>query len=170
MRTKFTIVVLLAVIVASTISVAGHFDVFLPVQTFEQKEIPLPPRSFNASPMPAPISRGATEAPLQKPNTPEGTFITLVVGDKTYHASATSTRTILQVMRTLENTTDLSFSGTEFSGLGFFVEEIDHKKNAGGYYWMLYVNMLAAQKGVSQTLVSPGDVVLWRYEKNRHAI
>lgn len=61
---------------------------------------------------------------------------------------------------------DFSFSGRDFPGLGFFVEEINGKKNANGSYWFLYVNGTSSETGVSQTRVREGDSIEWRYEKS----
>jgi len=61
---------------------------------------------------------------------------------------------------------DFSFSGRNFPGLGFFVEEMGGLKNGDGNYWFLYVNGESSQKGASQTFVAPGDIVEWHYQKN----
>lgn len=164
LRAKLIIVGLLVVIAASAVSVGGHIDVLWSGHAPIQTEILAPRRSLEvqkkeSAPVEAPVIRNT-----QALSASNAQSITLVVGDRTYRAVATSTQTILSVMRILEEASDFSFAGKDFPGMGFFVEEIDHKRNANGYYWMLYVNMLAAPKGVSQMIVSPGDQILWRYE------
>ncbi|MEY4747053.1 MAG: hypothetical protein RLZZ416_102 [Candidatus Parcubacteria bacterium] len=69
-------------------------------------------------------------------------------------------------MRALADGHALSFSGRDYSGLGFFVDAINGKKNADDHYWFLYVNASSSQTGASRTILKPGDVVDWRYEKN----
>ena len=58
-----------------------------------------------------------------------------------------------------------SFSGRDFPGLGFYVEELNGKKSGSGFYWILYVNGTSSELGASSVRVHPGDVVKWRYEK-----
>ena len=57
------------------------------------------------------------------------------------------------------------FSGRDFPGLGYFVEEIKGRMNADGYYWILRINGTLSELGASQARVQPGDTVEWRYEK-----
>ena len=79
--------------------------------------------------------------------------------------TATTTNTVLETMRSLSAGRALSFSGRDFPGLGFFVEEINDQKNTNGYYWILAVDGKKSELGVSSAIVHPGDVVEWRYEK-----
>ena len=73
--------------------------------------------------------------------------------------------TVLDAMNARAAEGELLFSGRDFPGLGFFVEEINGKRSADGYYWILYINGELSDKGVSQARVEPGDIVEWRYEK-----
>ncbi len=79
--------------------------------------------------------------------------------------TANATGTVLEAMRALEKDASFTFSGREFSGLGFFVEEINGKRGENGYYWILHINGTTSDLGVSQARVGPGDSVEWRYEK-----
>ncbi len=79
--------------------------------------------------------------------------------------TAESSGTVLDAMNAQKAAGALSFSGREFPGLGFFVEEINGTRSTDGYYWILYVNGTVSPTGVSQTLLSAGDVIEWRYEK-----
>ncbi len=79
--------------------------------------------------------------------------------------TATTTGSVLDVMHALTAEGTFSFSGREYPSLGFFVESIQGKKNAGGYYWFLYVNGKESEKGASQTFLSPTDTVEWKYKK-----
>ena len=73
--------------------------------------------------------------------------------------------TVLDAMNARAAEGELSFSGREFPGLGFFVEEINGKQSANGYYWILRINGELSDKGVSQARVELGDIIEWRYEK-----
>ena len=59
----------------------------------------------------------------------------------------------------------ITFTGREYTGLGFFVETINGKVPADGKYWFLYVNDGSAQRGASQTTLHAGDRVEWRYQE-----
>jgi len=106
---------------------------------------------------PAPKSAPVTAA-MPAPN------VTLLVGSTTYPAYAAQNSTVLDVMREIASTTTFSFIGREYPSLGFFVESINGKKGADGRYWILYVNGKEASKGASQTFLTAGDTVEWKYE------
>ena len=82
-----------------------------------------------------------------------------------YEVAVAPKTSVLAAMRTLASTTPFTFSSHDFPGLGAFVEDMNGKKNADGFYWILYVNNAQSPKGTSQTFISPGDTVEWRYEK-----
>lgn len=68
-------------------------------------------------------------------------------------------------MKTLASTDAISFTARDFPGLGVFIESINGKKNADGYFWILYVNGKSSDTGASQTTLKAGDAIEWRYEK-----
>lgn len=76
---------------------------------------------------------------------------------------ASTVITAMQAHDTASN--EFSFSGKEYPGIGFFVQEINGTREGGGYYWILYVNGKTADLGASRQQVVPGDIVEWRYEK-----
>lgn len=77
-----------------------------------------------------------------------------------------ATGTVLNAMRAYDDTSDtFAFGGKEHIGIGFFVTEINGKKEGDGYYWIVYMNGKTADLGASQQKVVPDDVVEWRYEK-----
>jgi len=78
---------------------------------------------------------------------------------------AKTTSFVLDAMHTLAAEGSLSFSGRDFPGLGFFVEQMNGKYGADGFYWILYVNGKKSDFGASQMRLKEGDVVEWRYEK-----
>ncbi len=82
-----------------------------------------------------------------------------------YDVAVAAKTSVLAAMRTLASTTLFRFSSREFPGMGAFIEGMNGKTNADGFYWILYVNGTRSPKGASQTFISPGDAVEWRYEK-----
>ncbi|HCM43599.1 MAG: hypothetical protein UY39_C0043G0006 [Candidatus Kaiserbacteria bacterium GW2011_GWC2_49_12] len=77
-----------------------------------------------------------------------------------------SRATVLEAMEEYAGAnTAFVFSGQDFPSLGLFVDEINGLKNAGGFYWTLFINNTLSEKGASSAEVKPGDVVEWRYQK-----
>lgn len=60
----------------------------------------------------------------------------------------------------------ITFTGRQFSGVGFFVESINGLKQDGNkrMYWIYSVNGEKAHVGVSSYVLHDGDHVTWRYE------
>jgi hypothetical protein len=107
--------------------------------------------------------QATTKEIAASPPVPAG--ITVSIEGVGYAAAVRDDSSVLTVMQTLQTTGDFTFSGREYPALGFFVESINGKKNNDGYYWFLYVNGKESGKGASQTLLSTGDIVEWRYKK-----
>ncbi|MDE1925016.1 MAG: DUF4430 domain-containing protein [Patescibacteria group bacterium] len=92
--------------------------------------------------------------------------VTFIISGASYGLYVPAGATVLDAMRILASTTNFTFSGRDYPGLGIFVESINGKANADNFYWTLYVNGVSSTQGASQAKISPGDVVVWRYEKN----
>ena len=90
---------------------------------------------------------------------------TLSVGGKNYRGTVRAEATVLDTMNELASSGDFKFTSKEFPGMGTFVESINGKAGADGFYWILYVQGTLSQTGASQTIVNPGDHIEWRYEK-----
>jgi len=89
-----------------------------------------------------------------------------VVQKQSYTIPVLSETTVFQTMEAYaETNVEFTFSVREFSGLGFFIEDIGGLKNRDGYYWTLFINNTLSEKGVSTAKVSPGDIVELRYQK-----
>ncbi len=86
-----------------------------------------------------------------------------------YDVSVPKNSSVYSAMNVLERSEIIHFNGKEFSGLGFFVEEINGVKNdyQKGMYWIYYVNGKKANVGISSYIVSYGDVIEWKYESNQ---
>lgn len=84
---------------------------------------------------------------------------------RAYLLSIASDTTVLKAMMELSTSSEFTFSGQEFPGLGFFVEEIGGLKNADGFYWTLFIDGKPSALGVSSARVTPASRVEWRYQK-----
>lgn len=110
--------------------------------------------SSSVQPLPA-----TTPTPTKVTQTPQP------AQSNSFTFTAKARGTVLEAMNELVAEGKLSFSGREFAGLGLLVEEINGKRSAAGYYWILHINGILSEKGVSQAQIMTGDVVEWRYEK-----
>lgn len=101
-----------------------------------------------------------TETPTSAPN------VTIFVEGISYPVYAAEGATVLDAMREAAASSSLAFSGREYPSLGFFIESVNGKENADGFYWFLYLNGASSDTGASQTLLHPGDSVEWKYKRN----
>ncbi len=110
---------------------------------------------------------GAGFAYIQNPPSPTGEAVSNTNAKvlETYTIPVLSKTTVLDAMNTYAKTVMFSFSGSEFPGMGLFVEEINGRENSGGYYWTLFINNELSEKGAEQMEVHPSDTVEWRYQK-----
>ena len=91
--------------------------------------------------------------------------INFIVGAKNYSVSTPVGSTAYDAMNILASTTDFTFKSVFYSGIGYFIEEINNVKNSGGQYWTLYVNGKYSNVGASDYKLSSGDIIEWKYEK-----
>jgi len=91
------------------------------------------------------------------------------VNDKNYDLPYSPSTTVYEAMQrlTADSRQPFLFSAKEFSGMGYFVEEINGLKNNNqtGEYWIYYLNGQSATMGISQLILKPGDKIEWKYEK-----
>jgi len=83
-----------------------------------------------------------------------------------YEVPVLAGKTVLDAMREYQTSGNFSFAGTESMGLGFFVDTINGKENADGFYWFLYINGKSSDTGASQTTLTGNETVEWRYKKS----
>ena len=91
--------------------------------------------------------------------------VDIVVGSTTYPATISAGKNIYEAMGVLASTTAFNFKAKYFSGLGYFIEEINGLKNRDGFYWTLYINGTYSNVGVSEYILKEGDQVEWKFEK-----
>src|SRR3989338_10253018 len=92
--------------------------------------------------------------------------VTVRVDDKDYQTNFVSSTTVYDLMTKLKSKDEISFSGKEYSGMGFFVDEINGVKNDNlfGKYWIYYINGESAQVGISNYIIKRDDLIEWKYE------
>jgi hypothetical protein len=73
--------------------------------------------------------------------------------------------TVLAAMQAYASSSRFTFTGTTYPSLGLFVDSIDGKTNANGYYWTLYIDGNLSELGVSSATATPGHIIQWRYQK-----
>jgi hypothetical protein len=93
--------------------------------------------------------------------------IKFLVEQKVYETKIIPNQNVYSLMQQLSQQGDFSFKARNYSGMGYFVTEINNKKNdqMSGLYWIYYINGAKAQVGVSQYVVKDGDEIVWKYEK-----
>lgn len=93
--------------------------------------------------------------------------VSLVVGEERYEAQVSLGSSVYDAMKYAE-AQGFEFKGREFSGMGFFVEEIQGKAQSdrAGMYWIYSINGKKAEVGVSSYIIQPNDVISWSYEQS----
>jgi len=90
---------------------------------------------------------------------------TLLVAGNNHITKIAPNSSVYDLMQRLREDKVISFSGREYSGMGFFVEEINGVKNDNlkGRYWIYYINGESAKLGVSNYIVQNNDLIEWKY-------
>ncbi len=74
--------------------------------------------------------------------------------------------TALDAMELHASTSDFSYEGEEYPGLGIFVHTVNGRKNTEDKFWILYHNGTTSPVGAGDLEVSPGDSLEWRFEES----
>ncbi len=98
--------------------------------------------------------------------TPSQTSINFLVSGKTISLNFAPGDTLEKVIEDAVLKKIVDIKGENFSGLGFFVDEINGLKEGNGYSWIYYINGKKATVGVSSCKLQNGDLINWVYEKN----
>lgn len=95
--------------------------------------------------------------------------ITFKINEQTYSLNLPAHSTAYDAMQKLIKDKKITAQMKEFSGMGYFVEEINGIKNNNqtGEYWIYYINGQSAQIGISSYLLKPNDLITWKYEKSK---
>lgn len=68
---------------------------------------------------------------------------------------------LLSILTAAKDRGEITFSGKEYSGLGFFITELGSLKEGNGKHLMYYINGKEASVGVSIYVPKTGDLVVW---------
>jgi len=111
------------------------------------------------------LEKAETPKPVSAPAEEKINAVMIISGLK-HEAAVKPGGSAYDLMNLLKMENKINFSGKNYSGLGFFVEEINGlKNNPLGENWIYYVNGQPAQVGVSNYLIKNDDIIEWRYEK-----
>lgn len=93
--------------------------------------------------------------------------VTLSLPDVQYEMLVPAGSTVYDLMDEASSQYSFSFSGKNFPGMGFFVEEIKgvRQDSRKGLYWIYSINGKKAEVGISNYILKHHDVITWKYEK-----
>jgi len=72
---------------------------------------------------------------------------------------------VYNFMTELRNEGKINFTDKYYVAMGKFIDSINGVKGNGHENWIYYVNGKKAEVGVSNNIISLGDVVSWKYEE-----
>ncbi|MDQ5954713.1 MAG: hypothetical protein QG583_641 [Patescibacteria group bacterium] len=98
----------------------------------------------------------------------KGIKTTLEVNNTKYESEINKEISVYDFMTQLKTEGKITFKEKTYSGIGKFIQEINGLKSDGDNYWIYYVNGVEASIGVSNYKINPGNVVSWKYEKNKY--
>lgn len=92
---------------------------------------------------------------------------TIKINEQPYELSLPEKSTVYDAMQKLTAEKKITVTMKEFSGLGYFVEEINGTKNdnQAGKYWIYYINGQSAKVGISSYILKNNDLITWKFEK-----
>lgn len=88
--------------------------------------------------------------------------ITIIAGDKTLHIASYAGTSLYDALISAKANKQIEFSGKNYSGLGFFVTNINNLRNGNGKNLFYYINNKEASVGVSSYLLKDGDTIEWK--------
>lgn len=88
---------------------------------------------------------------------------------KTYFMEVPKGTSVYDLLKEASTEHNFSLEVSYDPAYGAFIEEIDGIRNNSkeGKYWLYYLNGRLANMGASSQKLSPGDKVLWKYERSR---
>lgn len=174
MKTKNLVIIFILFLL---IALAGGLAVFLT----REKNRPVVNEQFSAIAKPAqPASEELTENVEDEPEIKatstakqvaqeqieEKIKAVMLISGVKYEAEIKPGSSVYDLMDLLKMEKKINFSGKNYLGLGFFVEEINGlKNNPSGANWLYYVNGRLAPVGISGYVINNNDIIEWKYEK-----
>jgi hypothetical protein len=89
-------------------------------------------------------------------------FITMIAGSTNVQLVMTPHQTIYEILNNPENAGKISFSGKDYTTLGFFVTDIGDLHSGNGKNLLYYVNGVEAPFGISIYTPQVGDYIEWK--------
>lgn len=102
---------------------------------------------------------------LKKVKTEEkNTEVSLIVLAKTYKVKINDKSSVYDAMNEIQNIKEnnFSFKAVNYSGLGYFINEINNQEGTPGKYWTYYINDKEASVSVSKYVLENGDIISWK--------
>lgn len=115
----------------------------------------------------SPKTTDTSPAPTSNsPVIPTPITATISINGQAYSLNLPEKSTAYDAMVQLVAEKKITIVFKEFSGLGYFVDEVDGiktDKNAGKY-WIYHLNGKPAQMGISNYILKNNDSITWKYE------
>jgi len=98
---------------------------------------------------------------------------TMIINGVEYRTAVKPDSSVYDLMALLKDQKKINFVSENYSGLGFFIKEINGIRNnppnplyqgGSGENWIYYVNNKPAQVGVSYYVIKTNDVIEWKFE------
>ena len=101
---------------------------------------------------------------IHSENTASLQHITLTAGTTSIQIPFSSGNTLYDALLSAKVNGVLSFSGTEYPSLGFFMTDIGTLHQGNGKYLIYLINGTEASIGVSSYVPKNGDVIVWELQ------
>jgi len=102
--------------------------------------------------------------PQSAENPSELLSVALEVQETLYELKIAEGSSVYDLLAVAQETTDFTFAGREFAGLGFYVDSVNGKKEGNNKYWIYYINGQKAHVGVSWYQLNNHDTITFHLE------
>jgi hypothetical protein len=96
------------------------------------------------------------------PQTENMLSATVVIDKETLPLTFTQGESLYNILLKEKEKNNLSFSGKDYPGMGFFTTDIGTLQSNKDHYLMYYINGKEAEVGISSYLPQNGDVIEWK--------
>jgi len=120
-----------------------------------------------ATTTPAETADNDAQGKPEEINLAETEYKLIIAGKEISVALPVGDHNVFDLMTVAKKQGKVSFNGSNYSGIGFFVEEIDGIRNdpKNNLFWFYYVNGRKAGVGITGYILREGDEVEWKFEK-----
>lgn len=92
--------------------------------------------------------------------------VVMLINGAEYLTATKPVSSVYDLMNALREQNRIDFKSNNYSGMGFFITEINGVKNdPAGKNWLYYVNDKLAPIGISFYKLKNNDTIEWKYEK-----